>query len=136
MVDRFCIPVLLYGLEALDNKSTTINSIYFAYNGVFVKLFNIKIKISMVNSNNFVYDYYIRHHYILIMGRGVRIRSQILPLTHPSPKHQGQSLQFFNIFYLTYLIFLFFKTCIIWVFGVRKTISQLLVDPRPPFPQT
>jgi len=42
MVDSFCVPVLLYGLEALDNKSTTINSIDFAYNGVFVKLFNIK----------------------------------------------------------------------------------------------
>jgi len=40
--------VLLYGLEALDNKSSTINSIDFAYNGVFVKLFNIKDKYNIL----------------------------------------------------------------------------------------
>jgi len=43
-VDMFYIPVLLYGLEALDNKSIKINSIDFAYNGVFVKILNIKDK--------------------------------------------------------------------------------------------
>jgi len=44
MVDSFCVPVLLYGLEDLNNKSSIINSIDFAYNGVFVKLFKIKDK--------------------------------------------------------------------------------------------
>jgi len=48
MVDSFCVPLLLYGLEAQDNTSTTINSIDFAYNGVFVKLFNIKEKYNIL----------------------------------------------------------------------------------------
>jgi len=48
IVDSFCVPVLLYGLEALDNKLTTKNSIDFAYNGVFVKLFNIKEKYNIL----------------------------------------------------------------------------------------
>jgi len=43
MVDNFFgVPVLLYGLEALDHKTTTSNSSDFAYNDVFVKLLNIK----------------------------------------------------------------------------------------------
>jgi len=36
------MPVLLYGLEALDNKPSSTKSIDFAYNGVFVKIFHIK----------------------------------------------------------------------------------------------
>jgi len=42
MIDKFCVPVLLYGLEALDNKSSSIKAIDFVYNSVFVKLFNTK----------------------------------------------------------------------------------------------
>jgi len=42
MIDTYCIPVLLYGLEALDNKSSARQAIDFAYNGIFVKLFNVK----------------------------------------------------------------------------------------------
>jgi len=41
MIDVFCIPVLLYGLEALDMNAASIKTIDIVYNGVFVKLFNI-----------------------------------------------------------------------------------------------
>jgi len=41
MIDKFCVPVLLYGLEALDNKSSSIKAIDFVYNSVFVKKFNL-----------------------------------------------------------------------------------------------
>jgi len=43
MIDKFCVPVFLYGLEpgleALENKSYSIKAIDFVYNSVFVKLF-------------------------------------------------------------------------------------------------
>ena len=42
MIDKFCIPVLLYGLEAIDSKNAVRKSIDFAYNSIFVKLFNVK----------------------------------------------------------------------------------------------
>jgi len=41
MIDVFCIPVLLYGAEALDMNAASIKAIDFVYNGVFVKLFNV-----------------------------------------------------------------------------------------------
>jgi len=43
----------------------------------------------------------------------------------------------FNIFYLTYLLLLLFKTIIIRIFGVRKPISQQTFGwpPTPPYPQ-
>jgi len=42
MIDTFCVPVLLYGFEALDNKPSARQAINFVYNGIFVKLFNVK----------------------------------------------------------------------------------------------
>jgi len=41
MIDVFCIPVLPYGLEALDVNSASIKAIDFVYNLVFVKLFSV-----------------------------------------------------------------------------------------------
>jgi len=39
MIYVFCIPVLLYGLEALDVNSASIKATDFVYNDVFVQLF-------------------------------------------------------------------------------------------------
>jgi len=42
MLDTFCLPVLLYGLEALNNKIATLITIDFVYNSVFIKVFGVK----------------------------------------------------------------------------------------------
>ena len=44
LVNSFCLPILLYGMEALDLNVKSRNSIDFIYNSVFAKLFNIKDK--------------------------------------------------------------------------------------------
>ena len=38
----FCTPVLLYGLESLNLSAASLNSIDFAYNSVFCKIYNVK----------------------------------------------------------------------------------------------
>ena len=54
MIDKFCEPVLLYGLEALDNKRSTIDALDFVYNTVFVKMFDIKNKSNLLYCQNVV----------------------------------------------------------------------------------
>jgi len=36
MIDKFCNPVLLYGLEALENKLFSIKAIHFVYTSDFL----------------------------------------------------------------------------------------------------
>src|SRR5271163_1653396 len=42
LIDSFCIPVLLYGLEALNVSKYDLNSLNFVYSSVFCKIFNVK----------------------------------------------------------------------------------------------
>ena len=42
LIDSFCIPVLLYGLEGVGLSKSQTNSIDFAYSTIFFKLFNVK----------------------------------------------------------------------------------------------
>ena len=42
LADSCSVPVLLYNLEALGNKRSTLDSIDFIYNSIFAKLFKIK----------------------------------------------------------------------------------------------
>ena len=46
LVGKFCIPRLLYGVEALNLKTANINSLEFAYGSTFFKLFGCREKIS------------------------------------------------------------------------------------------
>src|SRR4029077_11697191 len=41
-------PILLYGLEALYLKQSDLNKVDFIYNSMYVKLFNIKDKLSIM----------------------------------------------------------------------------------------
>jgi hypothetical protein len=42
LTNTFCLPILLYGLEALSLSNSAINDIDFCYNSVFAKIFNVK----------------------------------------------------------------------------------------------
>jgi hypothetical protein len=44
LIDTFCIPVLLYGLEAMPLSKSERNSIDFTYSTAFFKIFNVKEK--------------------------------------------------------------------------------------------
>jgi hypothetical protein len=44
LIDTFCIPVLLYGLEAMSLSKSDKNTLEFAYSTVFYKLFQVKEK--------------------------------------------------------------------------------------------
>jgi len=52
LIDSFCVPVLLYGWEAIGNKKATSNSLDFVYNSIFVKLFKVK-ELSNIHSCQF-----------------------------------------------------------------------------------
>jgi len=44
LLNSFCTPILLYGLEALNLNKATRESLEFVFNSLFVKIFNIKDK--------------------------------------------------------------------------------------------
>jgi len=52
LIDRFWVPVLLYGWEAIGNEKATSNSLDFVYNSIFIKLFKFK-KSSNIHSCKF-----------------------------------------------------------------------------------
>ena len=47
LIDTFCIPVLLYGLEVLSLAKSDKSTLEFAYSTVFFKLFQVKYKDNM-----------------------------------------------------------------------------------------
>jgi hypothetical protein len=42
LTNTFCLPILLYGLEALSLSNSAINDIDFCYNSIFAKIFKVK----------------------------------------------------------------------------------------------
>ena len=42
LMNSFCVPILLYGLEAFNVTTSCRNSVDFLYNSIFVKIFKIK----------------------------------------------------------------------------------------------
>jgi len=42
LIDTFCMPVLVYGLEALDLSKSDRNTIDFVYSSIFFKIFGVK----------------------------------------------------------------------------------------------
>ena len=46
-MNSFSVPILLYGLEALHLKESTLNSLDFAFNSVYCKVFKIKNKFTI-----------------------------------------------------------------------------------------
>ena len=47
LIDTFCVPILLYGLEAAYINQSSRNSIDYVFNAIFAKIFKIKDKISI-----------------------------------------------------------------------------------------
>jgi Reverse transcriptase (RNA-dependent DNA polymerase) len=42
LTNTFCLPILLYGLEALSISNSAMNDIDFCYNSIFAKIFKVK----------------------------------------------------------------------------------------------
>ena len=63
LLHSFCVPILFYGLEAIHLRKAERDSIDFAYNSLFVKIFNIKDKVLISNCQ--YYTGYLPASYVL-----------------------------------------------------------------------
>ena len=53
LINSYCWPILLYGMEALCLNRAPRNTIDFVYNSAFVKIFNVKQKQSILECQYF-----------------------------------------------------------------------------------
>jgi len=90
------------------------------------------MKFSMVNSQDFFYDE-LSPLYTKLGSRSLNPVSDVT-LDPPFFHKLRSKFAILNYFFISLFIFLFFKTIIIWVFGVRKTIGLLSLTHNLPFP--
>ena len=53
LINSYCLPILLYGMEALCLNRAPRNTIDFVYNSAFVKIFSVKQKQSILECEYF-----------------------------------------------------------------------------------